>query len=130
MVSQVRKHPGTEGGFPTQPVKPGEVLAASLSGGQSSRTEGKAIPTQRSALSQEAHLPPRLLVKQLETVTLGAAQHGEIRRISMTKAALVWHKIRCSEVCELHDLIEHEVLNSRHLLHSVGSFFVYQYATC
>lgn len=74
-------------------VKPGEVLAASFSGEQSSRTEGKAIPTERYALSQEAHLP-LLLVKQLETITMGAAQHGEISRTSVMKAvSLAQHKM-------------------------------------
>lgn len=43
-----------------------KLLAASFSGEQGRRTEGKWIPTQRSVLPQEAHLP-LLLVQQLET---------------------------------------------------------------
>lgn len=93
-------------------VKPGEVLAASFSEEQSSRTEGKAIPTQRSVLSHKAHLPPLLLMKQLETVTLGAAQHGEPCRGSTMKNVLVWHTIRCSEGGEFKHLVEeHQSLN-------------------
>lgn len=61
--------PGTERGFPMWHMEDREVLAASFSGEQSSKTECKAILTQGSALSQETGLPsfmpPLLLVKQL-----------------------------------------------------------------
>lgn len=52
--------PGTEGEFLMWHMEDREVLAASFSGEQSSKTECKTILTQGSALSQETDLPPLL----------------------------------------------------------------------
>lgn len=106
-----------------------KLLAASFSGEQSSRTEGKWIPTQRSVLPQEAHLPPLLLVEQLETVTLGAAQHGEIHRTKSDAGCVSLAQDEVHWRTRTQDILEDQALNLYAFSALLAPFFVHHHAT-